>query len=140
MAGHFLLPSMPRQQLLTASMVNVGVSGRMHGAIGWNAGSRAALTAANNGTAADRNGLPPHHYMTFGPLVNGNAADDKTATYVRFSDWAGQVTRPAGYFLTGLCPAATALWNANDKAGAVLAQARHGGVSIEYYHVDGEEV
>lgn len=149
MAGHFVLRSITNSDLVTAQSKGCGWSGLAHGPgaqnapgnpahAGWTIASRQNLSAAFNAGVPNRNGLPPHRYLTFGPIANippGNPL----WLYIVGAGWASQLVRP-NMGLAALAPAATAAWNGGDKDGALLAQAQHGNTSIEIYYIGGYEM
>jgi hypothetical protein len=149
MAGHFVLNSIAVSDLTTAQSMGCTWSPLAHGLgaqnapgqpphPGWNATTRKNLTDALASGASNRNGLPPHLYLGFGPFGN-NVQNNPLRDYIRGAGWASQVTRP-GLELVALCPAALAAWNAGNKEAAVLAQADFGAASIEIYYISGEEM
>lgn len=147
MAGHFVLSSITISDLQTAISKGCVWSPLMHaqganigdhrpGARfpGWTEGSRELLRRGlTEGLVGARDNLPPHRYLRFGPI----APDENTplSAYIKNAGWAETVTRP-NLGLVELCSAANALFPANP-GGAVMAQARHGAVSIEVYYVSG---
>ncbi len=149
MAGHFVLKSITSSDLVTAQGKGCTWSGLAHGVgavnapghpahTGWNTATKQNLTLALGAGVANRNGLPPHRYLGFGPF-GANVANNPLRDYIKGAGWASQVVRPA-MGLVALCPAAAAAWLADDKDAAVLAQADFGATSIEIYYLSGYEM
>ncbi len=146
MAGHFLVRNISHGEVNSSTIGALGgaMSARQHADVGWNAASRLVLTTALNGLAIpNRNGLPPHVYLQFGPFQNSSdAKKGQVRMALKSFEWVDAAIRPpgAGLGLRALCPNAQASWAAGDLANAIYEQALHGQTSIEVYYVDNEEI
>jgi hypothetical protein len=137
MAGHFVLRSISQSDLVMAQQMGCGWSALMHDPVGWTPASRAELSLAfGAGLPGNRDGLPPHRYLQFGPF-GVNVSDLRS--YIAVAGWADTVIRP-NMGLTGLNPAAQQRWNGRDPGGAVLEQAIAGATSVEIYYLSGYEM
>ncbi|MEV5510713.1 hypothetical protein [Streptomyces orinoci] len=103
--------------------------------------------ALNNQAIPNRNGLPPHRYLSFDQA--GNPNKDRTAEFLRTTraSWVDQnrLRRPtgAGLGLKELCQKARDAWSRNKLNEALVEQfldPQAARVTIEIYHLDGHEM
>jgi hypothetical protein len=153
MAGHFVLKSITVSDLYAAIQQGCTWSGLAHQGgtarpippggnfPGWNQVGRQALTDALSGAGIlNRNDLPPHRYLQFGPIQAGPIqAGPGLYDYIRGAGWAENVVRP-DMGLRLLSPLASNAWTNNNFSDAVFLQAQHGATSVEIYYIAGTQM
>ncbi len=150
MSGNFILNTISKVEWSYALHDGLGEWGDlMHRDVGWNAASRAQLDRVlNMQEIPNRDGLPPHRYLTF--QYAGNNNPDQTAKFLQGTSnnsWvdANRLLRPSSMVnnnqLTAINAKAKDFWAKGKLHDCLVAQFQEShSVVIEIYHLDGKEM
>lgn len=141
MSGQFFRVSITQRELdaVMNGLPGSSMTGVAHADVGWNAASRAVLTAVEAGNPpANRAGLPPHKYLEV-------PAMDRLASQWLYGDegrlFCERLVRPANISkgLNGV-GGAQEEWDLGRKTIALASELARCPVSIEIYKIDGLEI